>query len=229
VLKVVGAADRAHLDEYFTALREIEQQLDLQLQKPAPLEACGIPAKIDSEATPGIVIDDAIANHKLFVGLLAHALACDQTRVVNVMMGSTEYRRPASPMTYHIYTHEEQVDPKLGCQPNVTWFMSRCLEGAADMLTAFDGIREGDGTLLDHMLVLYATDHGYAKYHSLEHMPLITFGRAGGRVNAGLHVRAEGDTTSRVGLTVQQVFGVPVASWGTESNQTSKAFAEVMA
>jgi hypothetical protein len=162
------------------------------------------------------------------MGLLAHALACDQTRVINVMMGSTEFRRAASPMTYHIYTHEEPVDPKLGYQPNVTWFMGRCMDAAVDMLAALDGIREGDGTLLDQTLMLYATDHGYAKYHSLEHMPLLTFGKAGGRIKSGIHVRAEGDTTSRVGLTVQQVFGVPVNGWGTESNQTSKTITEVM-
>jgi len=228
VLSELGTADKARLDEYFTALREIEQQLDLQLQKPAPLEACVVPAKVEQEATPGTVVEDALANHKLFMGLLAHALACDQTRVINVMMGATEFRRAASPMTYHIYTHEEPVDPKLGYQPNVTWFMGRCMDAAVDMLAALDGIREGDGTLLDRTLMFYATDHGYAKYHSLEHMPLLTFGKAGGRIRSGMHVRAEGDTTSRVGLTVQQVFGVPVNSWGTESNQTAKTITEVM-
>ena len=41
----LGAADRAHLDQYFTSLRELEQQLDLQLQRPAPLAACSVPSK----------------------------------------------------------------------------------------------------------------------------------------------------------------------------------------
>jgi hypothetical protein len=229
VLGAVGAADRSRLDEYFTSLRALEQQLDLQLQKPATLAACAVPAKLEQEATTDAVVDDAVANHRLFIGLLAHALACDQTRVINLMLMASELRRPASPMTYHIYTHEEQIDPNIGCQPNVTYFMGRCMDAAADMLAALDGVREGDGTLLDRTLMVYITDHGYAKYHSLEHMPLITFGKAGGRVKTGIHVRAEGDTTSRVGLTVQQAFGVPLAAWGTESNQTSKTFTEVLA
>jgi len=44
-MKQLGAADRAHLDQYLTSLRELEQQLDLQLHKPAPLAACSLPAK----------------------------------------------------------------------------------------------------------------------------------------------------------------------------------------
>jgi len=47
LMNKVGAADRRRLDEYFTSLRELEQQLDLELQKPAPLAACTIPGKVD--------------------------------------------------------------------------------------------------------------------------------------------------------------------------------------
>ena len=189
----VGAADRARLDEYFTSLRELEQQLDLELQKPAPLEACAVPAKTEAQATPGTVVEDAFVNHKLFMGILAHALACDQTRVINVLNWAGELRRASNPMTFHIYSHEESVDPKIGYQPNVGWFMERCMDAGHEMLTIMDGIREGDGTLLDHSLLFYATDHGYAKFHSLEHMPILTFGKAGGRMKTGIHVAADGD------------------------------------
>src|SRR5277367_305425 len=71
----LGAADRAHLDQYFTSLRELEQQLDLQLQKPAPLAACSVPVKPE-ETRVGTEVAQVTGNHKLFAKLLAHTLAC---------------------------------------------------------------------------------------------------------------------------------------------------------
>jgi hypothetical protein len=72
------------------------------------------------------------------------------------------------------------------------------------------------------------TDHGYAKLHGIENIPVFTVGGANGRVKTGMHFRAVGDTVSRIGLTVQQAMGVPVSTWGTESNQTSKPFADML-
>jgi hypothetical protein len=48
-------------------------------------------------------------------------------------------------------------------------------------------------------------------------------------VKTGLHFRAGGDSVSRVGLTVQQAMGVAVSTWGSESNQTSKPFGDMLA
>ena len=97
------------------------------------------------------------------------------------------------------------------------------------MLTIMDSIKEGDGTLLDHSFC-YSTRPTMvaAKFHSLEHMPLLTFWQGVlARMKTGIHVAADGDTTSRVGLTVMQALGVPLNSWGTESNQTSRTITEV--
>lgn len=230
LLKQVGAADRARLDEYFTSLRQLEQQLDLQLQKPAPLEACTVPGK-PVEAQAGVLIDDALSNHKLFMGLLAHALACGQTRVINVVLsaGASGLRRPGSSNTFHTHTHEEAADPKLGYQPNVAWFQERSAEAFLTMVQTLDSIREGDKTLLDRMVVLYTTDVGYAKLHSSENIPMLTAGGAGGRIKTGYHVAAPGDTMARVGLTLQQAVGVPVSSWGSEGNLTSRPFTQILA
>ena len=97
------------------------------------------------------------------------------------------------------------------------------------MLSALDSVREGAGTLFDRTLLLHATDCSYAKTHTMENIPLLTAGGAGGRVKTGIHVSAHGDPVTRVGLTLQQVYGVPLSTWGTESNQTSKTITEVVA
>ncbi len=226
----LGAADRARMDEYFTSLRELEQQLELQLQKPAPLAACTVPNKPD-EITTGTVIDDALQTNKLFSGLLAHALACGQTNVINVEFGGTasDLRKPGNPQTFHIYSHEEAIDPQLGYQPTVAWFQQQCVDGFATTLKALDSIREGDGTLLDRVLLYYSTDHGVARVHGLDNMPMMTAGRAGNRLKTGMHLQANADTVTRVGLTLQQAYGVPVSAWGSESNRTSKPFTELLA
>jgi hypothetical protein len=228
--KMVGAADKARLDEYFTSLRQLEQQLDLQLQKPAPLEACTKPGEM-ADGPVATEVEVLSANHRLFAKLAAHAFACNQTHVVNLVFNdmTSSLRRVGSQMIHHIYTHEEAIDEKLGYQPNATYFIMRVMDGFADYLTALNGIREGDGTLLDRALIFAMTDTGYAKVHSVENMPMITAGSAGGRMKTGIHFSGKGDPGSRVGLTIQQALGLPLNSWGTDSMATSKSITEVLA
>jgi hypothetical protein len=77
--------------------------------------------------------------------------------------------------------------------------------------------------------MLASTDTGLAKVHSLENFPLITAGKAGGRLKTGLHIRTAGDPATRVGLTLQQAMGLPINSWGTDSMATNKSITEVLA
>jgi len=230
LLARLGAADRARLDEYFTSLRETEKQLELQLQKPTPLAACSIPSKPEGEST-GVIIDQARATHRVFASLLAHAMACGQTQAFNVNFGggASRLRTAESAEVFHIYTHEEATDPALGYQPTVNWFQEQCIGSLGEFIATLDGIKEGAGTLLDRSLLLYATDHGYARFHTSDNIPMLTAGGAGGRIKTGLHIHAPGDTMARVGLTVQQVLGVAVDSWGQDANQTSKTMTDILA
>jgi hypothetical protein len=229
-MKTLGAADKARLDEYFTSLRELEQQLELQAQKPAPLAACTVPGKVD-ETPIGTEIEMVKTNHKLFAGLLAHALACGQTQVVNVAFAdaTSSLRRAGGTQTHHEYSHEEPVDAQLGYQPTLAWFFNEIMTQLAFYVSTLDSIKEGDRTLLDRCAIQTATDLGYAKLHGLENMPMLTFGSANGRLKTGIHVAAQGEPTSRLGLTMQQVMGVPVSNWGTDSMQTSKTITEIVA
>jgi hypothetical protein len=227
--KQIGASDRARLDQYFTSLRQIEQQVDLMLQKPAPLESCSKPDSVPEMAL-GAEVDQAAATHKLHALLAAHAFACDQTRVASLLysdFSSAIYRR-GSQMTHHIFTHEEPIDEKLGYQPSHAYFATRAMGALSDYLAALDGIREGDGTLLDRALIYCVTDTSYAKTHSIDRIPQITAGRANGRMKTGLHFATSGDPVTRVGLTVQQAMGLSLNSWGGDSMKTSKSINEVL-
>ncbi|MBY0508699.1 MAG: DUF1552 domain-containing protein [Rhodospirillaceae bacterium] len=228
---MVGAADKARIDEYFTSLRQIEQEMELQLSKPAPLDACTKPGEPAANAlTGGTDIEIGTATHKLFAKLMAHAIACDQTRVINVSFsdGPSSLRRNGVATTHHIYTHEEQIDEKLGYQPHAHEFERLVIEAFAALPEALSSIKEGDGTLLDRTLVMLNSECGLAKHHSLDNIPVFLVGGAGGRIKTGYHLASLGDPVSRVGLTVQQAFGMPINTWGHGSLRTSRPFTELL-
>ena len=114
-VKNLGAADQVRMDQYFTSVRQLEQQLDLQLQKPEPLVACSIPQQ-GEQLPPGTEITAVSHNHKLMAMILAHALACNQTKVFNMVFSdwTSSLRRQGSSETCHASTHNEPNDPKLG-------------------------------------------------------------------------------------------------------------------
>jgi len=82
--------------------------------------------------------------------------------------------------------------------------------------------------LLDHSLVLATSDSNEARIHSIDSLPIMVAGTAGGKWRSGLHIAGKGDASSRVGLTIQQVLGMPVGSWGLGAMQTSKPVGDVI-
>jgi hypothetical protein len=228
LMKQVGASDRARLEQYFASVRQIEHQLALDMQKPDPLPACTVPAD-PKETKASADVPDAEKNAKIFGKLLAHAIACGQTRVVNVVLGSQGLHSPGSQQTWHSLTHEEPIDPKLGYQKEVTFFINWANARFADFLKELDTYKEGDHTVLDRIAILWQTDHSYARTHTMDALPIMTAGRASGRLKAGMHISLPGDPATRAGLTMQQIMGVPLKDWGTLSNQTAKTITDLVA
>jgi len=230
LMRRVGAADRARLDQYFTSLRQIEQQFELQLQKPPPAEACSIPAKPE-EMPVGAEIEQATKAHDAMAKLLAMALACNQTQVFNMVFSpsASTLRKAGATTTHHQLTHEEQVDEALGYQPESTFFVERSMESWGSFVRALLEYKEGDGTLLDNTLVLAHSDTQFAKVHDVVGIPIMIAGKAGGRLKTGIHIKGQGDPVTRIGLTLQQLMGVPVDKWGGGSMQTSKPITELLA
>jgi hypothetical protein len=228
IMTRVGAADRARLDAYFTSVRQVEQQLDIALTAPAPIESCRKP-ELAPQDEPGKTVGAVEKNNKLFAQLMAHAIACDQTRVFNVNFGTQGLRTPGGVRDWHSLTHEEPIDPQLGYQKDVTWFINFATGTFAQFLHELDSYREGAGSVLDRAVVLWQTDHGYARTHTMDDLPILTIGGGAGRLKTGMHVVATGDPTARVGLTVQQAMGVSINSWGRLSNKTSKPLTELLA
>jgi hypothetical protein len=230
LLKGVGAGDRARLDQYFTSVRELEKTLEVELRRPEIVAQVTIPA-----APEELPMNKAVPNLQrvtpVMAQLLAIGLATDQTRIFNMAFSepaSTIYM-PGDSRPFHQSTHEEPVDETIGYQPVTSKFSTYSMEGFAALLAALDGVKEGNGTLLDHSLVLAYTDTSNAKLHAVDGIPMILAGSASGRLKTGIHYAGTSTTVARVGLTVQQAMGLSVDRWGTDSNMTNKPISEIMA
>ncbi len=229
LIKRVGAADRVRLDQYFTSLRQLEQQLELQLQKPPPALACAIPPK-PKEMEVGSEIEQVVATHGLMTQLVAMALACNQTRAFNVVFSnsSSVLRRNGTNTTHHQLTHEEPIDEKLGYQPEATYYLGRSMAAWGTFLETLAAVREGDGTLLDNSMVLAHSCTSFAKTHAIEGLPAMIAGKAGGRLKPGSHVDGNGTPATRVGFTAMQIMGVPTDRWGQKSMMVTKPVNEII-
>ncbi len=230
LMKSVGKEDQMRLDQYFTSLRDLENQLEVQLQKPEKCEACVIPES-PADQKPSASIEVVNANTKIMGRLLAMGLACNQSRVFNFVhtAGTSETYIGGQSKIYHQITHDEPTDKTLGYQPITSMLAGKVMEGFGDFLTEFDNVREGDGTLLDNCLIMGFSDTGYAKIHSIDNIPMFLAGGAGGKHKAGQHVHTTGESVTRVSLTAMQMMGAPVGEFGEGTMKTSNPLTEVIA
>ncbi len=226
----VGAEDRARLDQYFTSLRHLEQQLDTQLQRPEPIAACRAPKPMQQDVQPGRDADIVATRHRMMAEFIAMALACDQTRVFNLTYSApfsdtvrAGYERP-----HHSSTHEEGIDDHLGYQPEVSWFTRQAMGSWVELVQTLASVKEGSGTLLDNCFIMANSDHGLARIHSLDGMAMFTAGKAGGQLKTGLHIDGAGSPTTRLSYTALRVLGVNANSFGVKSNATSKEISEIL-
>ena len=99
----------------------------------------------------------------------------------------------------------------------------------AGFVQAMAAQKEGDGNLLDNMLVYAHSDQEFAKIHSLDGIPMFTAGKAGGKLKTGYHIAGNTDPGTRLGYTLLKVMGVDTPTWGSKSNRTSKEISEILA
>jgi hypothetical protein len=226
----LGKSDQITLDQYFTAVREMENQLAIQLQKPEKCETCVVPAA-PKEMPRSATVDAVRANTRALAKLLALGLACNQTRVFNFVhtAWTSETYLAGQSKIYHQITHDEPTDAQLGYQPETSKLAGLVMQALGDFLIELDAIKEGAGTVLDNSLIMAFSDTGYAKIHSIENIPMFLAGGAGGRHKAGQHIHTTGESVTRVSLTAQHLVGAPVGEFGSGSMKTARPITEVIA
>ncbi len=228
--RVVGAADKARLDQHFTSIREMENRLALALEKPPPAPTCKTPSQPE-ELPVGRDVELVSARHRAMTDILAMALVCNQTKVFNMLYSNSGsvLTRTGEQKTHHGYTHEEAKDPALGYQPVSSWFLGETFKEWAYFVETLANTPEGDRSVLDRSVVYAYTDCQIAKIHSVDRIPMMTAGNLNGKLKTGLHIDGQRDPGTRLGYTLQRLFGVPIAGWGTASMKTSKDIGEVLA
>jgi len=226
----LNAADKARLDQYFTSIREIENRLALQLEKPPAAPTCKVPLE-PKEMLVGLEVQQVSQRHRAMTDLLAMALACNQTKVFNMVYsdsGSSLTRRGLD-KSHHAFTHEETVDAAKGYQPISADFVGAAIAEWGYFVDKLASTPEGAGSVLDRCLVYAHSDCQIAKVHSITSIPMMTAGSLGGKVKTGLHLDGKREAATRLGFTLQRVMGVPIGSWGTGSMNATQELREILA
>lgn len=222
----VGASDRTRLEQHFDGIRAIELQLAKLEEDPPNLAACAYPPTPDADYPDIEGRPQLVAKNKAFAEIIAMALACDQTRVF-----FNEFTHPVTNILFrgvaaghHSLTHDEPGD-----QPQVHAITVQCMEAYAQQLEALRAVEEGDGTLLDHCLILATSDVSKGRTHSPDDFPIVLGGSGGGAIQTGMHYRSpSNESTSKVLLTITRAMGLQLPSIGGDEGYTEDAVDGIM-
>lgn len=223
----VGASDKIRLEQHLDGIRAIEKQIAI-LEDPPQLAACAYPETPQSEYGEAGGLQPFQEKNAIFAQIAAYALACDQTRVVSNWFTSAVANGtlfPGQDDSHHSLTHFE-ADP----QVHVHECMLFIMDALAEFVSALDSIQEGDGTLLDHMIVLGTSDCASGKLHSGIDFPTVMLGSGDGALINDIHWRSEtGDNATRVLLTIARALGVDMASFGVGEHAATLSISEILA
>ena len=189
----LGGDDRARLDRHLTAVREIEERLTTPFV--GATAACQDPGPAPSAATSNN--DDFPAIGALHIDLLVMALACDITRVASLQWSRSvsqtrfTWLTPAIPEVHHDLSHRPDNDT--AAVDKLTRINQWYATQLATLMSKLKAIPEGDGTLLDHTLILWCNELAIGNVHSRTDAPYVLGGRAGGRLSTGRFLSYAGD------------------------------------
>jgi hypothetical protein len=184
---LVGGEDRVKLDAHLTAMRDIEQRLIGATGNGGAMPmgtACAAPMMQDVDLADD---DEYLKAGQLQMDLAAAALACDQTRIITFQWSYSESEHLFQFLelngNHHAISHDF-ASSGAGYEAYnkiQTWYAQQFLY----FLNKLDSYREGERTLLDNCIVLWATEIGESTQHDLTVMPYVLAGSAGGRIRAG--------------------------------------------
>lgn len=173
--------DKDKLDEYFTSVREVEQQLERLNRYYATHERADIKEPEDTPMTRGEYI-------RLMGRMLVLAFQGDLTHVATFMLAPERWGTPQRfhelnfTKSHHGLTHAQGRDDVKKTLAQVDRFY---VELFAEVLEQLDAIQEGEGTLLDHSMVTLGSGLGDGKDHTMDELPIIVAGSANGRIKTG--------------------------------------------
>jgi hypothetical protein len=208
--KELGAADRLTVNQYTEEIREIERRIQLAAKASATVPEIDLPPGVPEQ------FDEHI---RLHFDIIALAFRADITRVVTLLgardLTARTYPFPKSNLFpnggvsvgFHGGSHHQEDPVQIRRYADLNRYHVSTLAYFAEKLKS---ISDGDGTLLDHSLVMYGTNMGNSNQHQHYDVPHILVGGANGQLKGNRHVAYERKTmpTGNLLLNVMDMYGI---------------------
>jgi Protein of unknown function (DUF1552) len=214
--KRLGARDQASVSDYLDSVREIERRIQ----------------KIKTEGMGGVQLPDApvgipavFEEHlKLMFDQIALAYQANMTRVASFMMAREVSMRTYNNLgvsdAFHPLSHHQSNPAKIEKLVKVQNFHSKMFAGFLDRLAATP---DGDGSLLDHSIILYGSNMSNSDLHNNDPLPSAVFGKAYGKIKGGQHLRyAQNTPHANLLLTLLDRAGVPMEKIGDSNGKLAE-------
>jgi hypothetical protein len=211
----LGPSDRARLDEYLEDVREIERRIQKIETYNRSGEVRALP-----EAPAGVP-DDFEEHVKLMFDLQAVALASEVTRVFSFKMSRDSsgrvYPKSGVNTSFHPASHHQEREDRILQFQQINKYHVSLMPYFLEKLKATP---DGDGTLLDHSLVIYGSPMGNPNVHNHKRCPLFLAGHASGKLKGNLHiVTPDGTPMANAMLSMLHLLGLEdVPSLGDSTN-----------
>ena len=203
----LGPQDQVRIEQYTESVRDVERRI----QK-AEEQGLELPAMVQPQGVPP-VFEDHLA---LMQDLQLLAFQSDLTRVISFMIGKEQSARPypqvGVPEAHHPLSHHGNV-------PELVAHMSKINRYHTELFSKFlarlQATGDGDGSLLDHMTILYGSGISNSNAHSGETLPLLVAGGGAGRLKGGRHLKyADKPSMANLLVTLMDKLDVPVEKLG---------------
>jgi len=194
-------SDRTKLAEYLDAIRGVEQRIRIaEAQSDQELPLVDHPAGIPSGWEDHV---------NLMFDLQVLAFQCDLTRVITFMVGHEHsgmtYPQIGVPDAHHPISHHQQEPEKVAKVARINAYHVKMF---ARLLEKLQATPDGDGTLLDHVTMMYGAGIADSNSHSPIDIPLMLAGGGCGALEGGRHVRLKNTPLANLHLTLLDQFGV---------------------
>jgi len=204
----LGAGDRTKVDEYVEAVRDVERRL----QKAEEQSDVALPAVEQPQGAPP-VFEDHLA---LMLDLQLLALQSDLTRVMTFMIGKEQSARPypqiGVPEAHHPLSHHNDIPELIAHMSKINRYH---VELFSKYLAKLRATPDGDGTLLDHVTILYGSGISNSTRHSGDNLPLLVVGGGSGTLKGGRHLAYSNQPTmANLLVTLMDKMGTPVEKIG---------------
>ena len=209
----LGAGDREKMSQYVDAVRDVErriQKAEQQSDRELPVleKPSGIPDRYEDHV-------------RMMFDLQVLAFQTDMTRVTTFIMSrevsSRTYPELGIPDPHHPISHHQDDGTKIEKLAKINAFHISLLGHFLDRLRATE---DGDGSLLDHVMISYGCGISDSNQHLHDNLPVLVAGGGGGRISGGRHLRFAPDTPmTNLLLSLLDKMDVPMDHLGDSTGQ----------